>query len=74
MRDYNKPMGVATYRTEEEMPERLRNTLPDLNRMSELLIEQDENEIKCNKQIMTEQDICNLLADGELVTLECKKA
>ncbi len=67
-------MGVATYRTEEEMPERLRNTLPDLNRMSELLIEQDENEIKCNKQIMTEQDICNLLADGELVTLECKKA
>ena len=67
-------MGVATYRTEEEMPERLRNTLPDLNRMSELLIEQDENEIKCNKQIMTEQDICNLLADGELDTLECKKA
>lgn len=37
-------MGVATYRTEEEMPERLRNTLPDLDKMSELLIDQSETE------------------------------
>ncbi len=30
VRDYNKPMGVATYRASEEMPERLRRALQKL--------------------------------------------
>lgn len=37
VRNYDKPMGVATYRTAEDMPERLRNALPDLEEMKKLL-------------------------------------
>ena len=37
MRDYTKPMGVVTYKTLDDMPEHLRNTLPDINKMRELL-------------------------------------
>ncbi len=37
VRDYNKPMGVATYRASEEMPERLRNALPDIEELKRLL-------------------------------------
>jgi predicted nuclease of restriction endonuclease-like (RecB) superfamily len=33
VRDYSKPMGVATYRTSEEMPERLRKALPDIEEL-----------------------------------------
>lgn len=34
VRDYNKPMGVATYRTADEMPERLRKALPPMEEMA----------------------------------------
>ncbi len=37
VRDYNKPMGVATYRTSKDMPERLRNALPDIEDLKKLL-------------------------------------
>lgn len=37
VRDYDKPMGVATYRTKEDMPERLRNALPDLEELKKLM-------------------------------------
>lgn len=37
VRDYNKPMGVATYRTKDEMPERLRQALPDMDDLRKLL-------------------------------------
>lgn len=37
VRDYNKPMGVATYRAAEDMPERLRNALPDIEELKKLL-------------------------------------
>ena len=37
IKDYNKPMGVATYRTKEEMPEKLRNALPDIEDLKKLL-------------------------------------
>lgn len=37
VRDYNKPMGVATYRASEEMPERLRKALPDIDQLKKLL-------------------------------------
>ena len=37
VRDFTKPIGVATYRTKEDMPEKLRNALPDLEDMRKLL-------------------------------------
>ena len=37
VRDYEKPMGVATYRTSEEMPEKLRKALPDIEELKKLL-------------------------------------
>ena len=37
IRDYDKPMGVATYRATKEMPERLRNALPDIEELKKLL-------------------------------------
>jgi predicted nuclease of restriction endonuclease-like (RecB) superfamily len=37
IQDYNKPMGVATYTTSEEMPERLRKALPDIDELKKLL-------------------------------------
>jgi predicted nuclease of restriction endonuclease-like (RecB) superfamily len=37
VRDYTKPMGVATYRTRDEMPLDLQKALPDLEEMRKLL-------------------------------------
>lgn len=37
IRDYNKPMGVATYKTTAEMPEELRKALPDIEELKKLL-------------------------------------
>ena len=37
IRDYNKPMGVATYKTTSEMPEELRKALPDVETLKKLL-------------------------------------
>ena len=37
IQDYNKPMGVATYTTTEEMPDRLRKALPDLEKLKKLI-------------------------------------
>lgn len=37
IRDYNKPMGVATYKTTTDMPEELRRTLPDIEELKKLL-------------------------------------
>jgi predicted nuclease of restriction endonuclease-like (RecB) superfamily len=37
VRDYTKPMGVATYRTRNEMPETWQNALPDFDDMKKLL-------------------------------------
>lgn len=37
IQDYNKPMGVATYTTENEMPEKLRNALPPVEELKKLL-------------------------------------
>ena len=37
VRDYNKPMGVATYHASKDMPERLRNALPDIEDLRKLL-------------------------------------
>ncbi len=37
IRDYDKPMGVATYRASKDMPERFRNALPDIEELKKLL-------------------------------------
>ena len=37
IRDYNKPMGVATYTSSADMPENLRNALPDVEELKKLL-------------------------------------
>lgn len=37
IRDYDKPMGVATYKTTTDMPEELRHTLPDIEELKKLL-------------------------------------
>ena len=37
IRDYNKPMGVATYTTTNEAPEALRKALPDIEELKKLL-------------------------------------
>lgn len=37
IRDYDKPMGVATYRASKDVPERFRNALPDIEELKKLL-------------------------------------
>lgn len=37
IQDYQKPMGVATYSTSADMPERLRKALPDIDELKKLL-------------------------------------
>jgi hypothetical protein len=35
--DTSKPMGVATYRTSQELPPRLKEALPDIEELKKLL-------------------------------------
>ena len=44
IRDYNSPMGVATYKTAEDMSEELRNALPDMDEMRKLLINESDTD------------------------------
>ena len=37
IRDYSKPMGVATYKTSSDMSEELRKALPDIEELKRLL-------------------------------------
>ncbi len=37
IRDYSKPMGVATYKTSKEMSDELKNALPDMDALRKLL-------------------------------------
>ena len=37
IQDYNKPMGVATYRTNADMPEQLKRALPDMEELKKQL-------------------------------------
>lgn len=43
IRDYNNPMGVATYKTVTDMDEKIRRSLPDMEDMRKLLIDNDLN-------------------------------
>lgn len=42
VRDYNKPLGVATFRIGEDAPEKYNNILPDISGLNALLQENDE--------------------------------
>ena len=42
IQDYDKPMGVATYKTATDMPERLRNSLPDQESLLRLMESEQE--------------------------------
>ena len=44
VRDYNKPMGVSTYKTLSEMPTTMRDILPDVEEMIKLIEENEEDE------------------------------
>jgi predicted nuclease of restriction endonuclease-like (RecB) superfamily len=46
VRDYTKPMGVATYRTRNEMPETWKKALPDLDDMRELLEKSGDEQMR----------------------------
>ncbi|MDE6681336.1 MAG: PDDEXK nuclease domain-containing protein, partial [Muribaculaceae bacterium] len=37
MQDYDKPMGVATYTTSKEMPDMLKDALPDMDELKKLI-------------------------------------
>ena len=41
IRDYTKPMGVATYKTADEMPEHLRKALPSQEELAKLMEQED---------------------------------
>ena len=43
IRDYSKPMGVATYKTADDMPENIRKALPDIEDLKKLLGEKKED-------------------------------
>jgi predicted nuclease of restriction endonuclease-like (RecB) superfamily len=43
IRDYSKPMGVATYKTADEMPENMRKALPDIDALKKLISIQGQN-------------------------------
>lgn len=42
VRDYNKPMGVATYKIIADMPKEMQSALPDIKTLKKLM--NDENE------------------------------
>lgn len=44
IRDYDKPMGVATYKTSRDMPERLKKALPDMEDLKRLLMSDADRE------------------------------
>jgi hypothetical protein len=49
VRDYTKPMGVATYRTREEMPDEWQKALPDVDDMKKLLESSAEENIEIDE-------------------------
>ena len=42
IQDYDKPMGVATYRTTVDMEDRLRKALSDIEQLKALLAEEEK--------------------------------
>ena len=46
IRDYSSPMGVATYKTAKDMPEKLKNALPDVEDLRRLLDNDAKGDVK----------------------------
>ena len=46
IRDYTKPMGVATYKTADEMPENFRKALPDMEALKSILNDSIKEDVK----------------------------
>ena len=44
IRDYTKPMGVATYKTSKDMPDKLKIALPDIDDLRKLLESNEKKE------------------------------
>lgn len=44
IRDYSKPMGVATYKTADDMPENMRKALPDINALKKLISDKGQED------------------------------
>ena len=44
IRDYSKPMGVATYKTADDMPENMRKALPDIDALKKLISDQGQKQ------------------------------
>ncbi len=44
IRDYDKPMGVATYKTSKDMSDELRKALPDIEDLKRLLESDGEDD------------------------------
>lgn len=42
VRDYNKPMGVATYKTIADMPKEMQHTLPDIEDLKKLMNDDED--------------------------------
>ena len=42
VKDYTKPMGIATYKTLDDMPEHMRKALPDMQKIMALLNKQED--------------------------------
>jgi hypothetical protein len=42
IQEYNRPMGVATYKTNADMPDHLRKALPDIEDLKKILSEKSE--------------------------------
>lgn len=49
VRDYNKPMGGATYKTISDMPKEMQHILPDIDELQKLMNEDLENECNIEK-------------------------
>lgn len=43
IRDYSKPMGVATYKTADDMPENMRKALPDIDALKKLISDKEQD-------------------------------
>jgi predicted nuclease of restriction endonuclease-like (RecB) superfamily len=43
VRDYNKPMGVATYKTIYDMPKEMQRALPDIEELKRLMSDEEDN-------------------------------
>ena len=77
VRDYSKPMGVATYKTLDDMPEKLRTALPDLNKMIEIVNNNNEEQNEqprwynqlSQPELYEEKDNAEIWGDGMWISI-----